>query len=928
MARLHATTRLPDSAETWRDHKALIKDLLSIYEARIRDLLGLRKKLKKDDWLSIWLHCRTLQDSGELPDIVWNQDHIPWSKAWKEIRRHGYHKMRPNLAGFSLPQGISIIPAQMPLGVAPGSSDDTHSPVSPAASSCPLIAQASTSSNGSHIVANIREIVPVRYLLSDLMDPGIGLGRPPALSTFQLLVKAVYELSNFLIDVDDPTYSDWTLHAKLFAHLHASIYAALSATEQPTVKLAMRRLVYVTICMDDVRAFTIMSIHKLHPVLSNSPAMIKLLVQRKAQRCLGCYLLSMQPTQASVEVVIQAAVISADIGLTNSLIQWLNVSLNTEELLCQARECIADILDNPISHSTSLWGDTIQRITLLDKQILKAVLGHQVARERSIAIIPDCSLRELNNRDLLHQLLIDYGRILLDHVNSQHHFPTEDQPAHPGTAMYTSLRTYEEAVFELLSCGSQLDDPELWIATFLGATFPWAHIPRADPSGNSILGGAVLLIHAVWHLKALGPRVGIMSCIHWLQGTGVTFGQLSIAAAVSRTDEVHALNHIKSLGADIHKHGGRALATAASNLGEATVQWLLGHGVSLDATIDNEQTITAVAGTNLELRDKVRKHLPIPQIYMEPHLTAPRLTASEASQRLLKLGAHMRRSPTDEDPMVFLEHLVEHSSSHSPGAWQDLLSQADLTGPRCLSTLHRCIEKRSWDWLEAMIAHGATVDTTIFAHALENEPPAAALDVLLRTGVRVSEDIGPWSIAVDEPIASACKIWHLGIVRQFEAEGGDLLRPLRRGGTLLGMASKFRPRTLSERQRRNYLVHRLLKSGVDINFQTDQTPTALHYAAANGDLELAIILLDNDASCDPVGRSPDRNGGHMVGTALDFAVLYGRLDVVQLLLNEGAKSGNPGLSGYDGTIHHAQGQAEGHMLQLIQQFAGIGVLLS
>ncbi|KXJ87324.1 hypothetical protein Micbo1qcDRAFT_208344 [Microdochium bolleyi] len=61
---------------------------LSVYESRVRDTLGLRKKLKAEDWAAIWAHSRKIKDQGGTPTIFFNGVQIPWVKAWKEIRRH------------------------------------------------------------------------------------------------------------------------------------------------------------------------------------------------------------------------------------------------------------------------------------------------------------------------------------------------------------------------------------------------------------------------------------------------------------------------------------------------------------------------------------------------------------------------------------------------------------------------------------------------------------------------------------------------------------------------------------------------------------------------------------------------------------------------------------------------------------------------
>ncbi|KAI0867501.1 hypothetical protein GGS24DRAFT_485425 [Hypoxylon argillaceum] len=58
---------------------------LPIYESKLRDILGLRKKMKSEDWRSIYQHY---VNSGTRHTALYlNGTRIQWNKAWKEIRR-------------------------------------------------------------------------------------------------------------------------------------------------------------------------------------------------------------------------------------------------------------------------------------------------------------------------------------------------------------------------------------------------------------------------------------------------------------------------------------------------------------------------------------------------------------------------------------------------------------------------------------------------------------------------------------------------------------------------------------------------------------------------------------------------------------------------------------------------------------------------
>lgn len=61
---------------------------LSIYEVRLRDLLHIRKRMKQEDWLPVWTHCRHVKERGATPNVYFQGRLVPWTKVWKEIRRN------------------------------------------------------------------------------------------------------------------------------------------------------------------------------------------------------------------------------------------------------------------------------------------------------------------------------------------------------------------------------------------------------------------------------------------------------------------------------------------------------------------------------------------------------------------------------------------------------------------------------------------------------------------------------------------------------------------------------------------------------------------------------------------------------------------------------------------------------------------------
>jgi len=92
-------------------------------------------------------------------------------------------------------------------------------------------------------------------------------------------------------------------------------------------------------------------------------------------------------------------------------------------------------------------------------------------------------------------------------------------------------------------------------------------------------------------------------------------------------------------------------------------------------------------------------------------------------------------------------------------------------------------------------------------------------------------------------------------------------------------------------------VQALVREGADVNAAQGDGMTALHWAAVNGDADMAKLLLYAGANTEAVTR----HGGH---TALNVAAREGRAEVVTVLLDAGANANTSSSSGVT-PLHHA-----------------------
>ncbi|KUI55035.1 Ankyrin repeat and KH domain-containing protein 1 [Cytospora mali] len=130
------------------------------------------------------------------------------------------------------------------------------------------------------------------------------------------------------------------------------------------------------------------------------------------------------------------------------------------------------------------------------------------------------------------------------------------------------------------------------------------------------------------------------------------------------------------------------------------------------------------------------------------------------------------------------------------------------------------------------------------------------------------------------------------------------------GKTALQHICAWQPVTSEERVRKMKIIQTFLAHGADVNAPgEDYTVTALAMVALTGELEVANLLLSYGV---------DDNSRL---SAFVTAVEFGRLDMVQMLLNAGALSSRCGATGYDGAINLAKAEGYFAIVDLISNHA-------
>lgn len=157
---------------------------------------------------------------------------------------------------------------------------------------------------------------------------------------------------------------------------------------------------------------------------------------------------------------------------------------------------------------------------------------------------------------------------------------------------------------------------------------------------------------------------------------------------------------------------------------------------------------------------------------------------------------------------------------------------------------------------------------------------------------------------------------HIALANILIAHGADVNSPAHGtyGSTALQLTCKHYFASQEDANLVQKVFEALLEHGANVNAMPGLLMgTALQNCAQNGDLKKAVTLIERGASPNgypSVGRiswssvAPTRHFKYY--SALDRAAAFGRLDMAQYLLNVGALSATPGLTGFEGAIEIAR----------------------
>ncbi|KAH0829720.1 hypothetical protein FOPE_10098 [Fonsecaea pedrosoi] len=420
-----------------------------------------------------------------------------------------------------------------------------------------------------------------------------------------------------------------------------------------------------------------------------------------------------------------------------------------------------------------------------------------------------------------------------------------------------------------------------------------------------------------------------------IQKGAVVHSETFIASVTPRG--VGLLEKLADLGVDFASQGADALCAAARLNNFEAVSWLLHQGVDINAGVSADafpEDTTVIAAT-LEHGSFLVSEASYWNDWFSRHKTPK--PSLEMFDYLIEMGVKLRHKTSDQNPFPFLKHAVEVSPNrplielflnsginlHESSAVDPTLLEACLA-----KSLLRDNPAKRFEVFELLFERGAHVRPgSPLALLIYWDGPKELIRKVLDAGAPI-DTYSSGSISYT-PLQAAASVGDQELVALLLSKGADINQPARGllGTTALQAACSWDAISVAETKVKFNLVKFLIEHGANVNAPPSDDyfgQTALQAAAVLGDLEIVILLLTHQAR---VNTLSSIGWARFTQTALDYAALYGRMDTVKFLLNAGALSACPGISGYKRAIFYAKHAGKHAIADLIRKHAADDIKL-
>ena len=399
-----------------------------------------------------------------------------------------------------------------------------------------------------------------------------------------------------------------------------------------------------------------------------------------------------------------------------------------------------------------------------------------------------------------------------------------------------------------------------------------------------------------------------------------------------------SLQSLFELGVGLKEKASLALCTAARFDNYEAVSWLLTAGVDINSKLivrDRQLNIISAAASRFILDADMRLALvPIPMTFS---------ASCGMLEYLLSMGAKLS-IPQGSIPSDFLEDIftsrgLDHNEQlkkaqlfiglwldphQIPCSWAFQDTYGDYIDSCSSVRRHELLELEVFEFL---FRSGCLVTpSSSLADLIQRDGKSTLIRQVLDAGADINEYSQlrcPYCVRL-APIQAAAYRGNQELVSSLLQRGADIHQVAHKhhGRTALQAACEMKPENSTDELCKMRLLKFFIEHGVDVNEPPadEEGLTALGALAILGEIENAALLIACGADINACFNYHCRMGlGYKRCRPLDAAAHFGRLDMVQFLLNAGALSACMGSTGYDGAIALAERREHRTAANMIRQ---------
>lgn len=433
-----------------------------------------------------------------------------------------------------------------------------------------------------------------------------------------------------------------------------------------------------------------------------------------------------------------------------------------------------------------------------------------------------------------------------------------------------------------------------------------------------------LLCGLVFQARERGFNNHTTYCLKLLLRQGAVINSNVLRLAVCNRGS-SSLQSLFELGVDLKEKASLALCTAARFGNYEAVSWLLTAGVDINSKLivrDRQLNIISAAASRFISDIDIRSTLvPIPITFsascgmleyllsMGAKLSIPQGSISSDIARDILTSTGPGRNETLKKAQLFIGLWLD--PHQVPCSWAFQNTYGDYIDSCSSVRRHELLELEVFEFL--FRSGCPVIPSSSLTDLIQRGGKSTLIRQVLDAGADINEysqSCYPYYVRL-APIQAAAYRGNQELVSSLLQRGADIHQVAHKhsGRTALQAACEMKSENSTDELCKMRLLKFFIEHGVDVNEPPadEEGLTVLGALATLGEIENAALLIACGADINACFNSHCRMElSYKRCRPLDAAALFGRLDMVQFLLNAGALSACRGSTGYDGAITLAE----------------------